>query len=71
MQLGVSDDFGVKVDKKINDLSMNNLRALETAAIEKRLRWCRDNLAIPEGGHHYPTVGIRDLSFEIPGIERE
>ena len=38
-------DYDASVRRKVADLQQKDLRALEAAVIEKRLRWCRDHLA--------------------------
>jgi tRNA(adenine34) deaminase len=45
-----------------------DLRSLEAAAIEKRLRWCRDNLQPSNGAPVTPRAGYETLLLQYLGV---
>lgn len=66
----VSDHEAAVVDKA-DKLQKMDLRALEAAVIEKRLRWCRENLAIAAGANATPRLGYETLLFRYLGLSED
>ena len=56
-------DHGAAVARKVESLRTTDLRALEAAVIEKRLRWCDDNIGALDGASATPRLGYETLLF--------
>ena len=68
----MGDEYEATVRRKAASLQRTDLRELEAAVIEKRLRWCRENLAVPKDGPATPRQGYETLLLRYLGLaERE
>jgi tRNA(Arg) A34 adenosine deaminase TadA len=56
------------VERKADRLRKTDLRALEAAVIEKRLRWCQNNLERPTDAVATPRLGYETLLFQYLGL---
>jgi hypothetical protein len=64
----VGDDYQTAVTSKADRLQRQDFRTVEAAVVEKRLRWCRDSLAVPAGVSVTPRLGYETLLFGYLGL---
>lgn len=64
----IMGDHEAAVARKVESLKGNDLRVLETAVIEKRLQWCRDNLEPLDGTSPTPRLGYETLLLRYLGL---
>jgi hypothetical protein len=67
----VGDEFQTIVSRKAANLAGGAFQALEDSTIEKRLRWCRENLDLPEGSRATPRLGYESLMLRYLGLTED
>jgi tRNA(Arg) A34 adenosine deaminase TadA len=66
-----ASDHETAVKKKVQSLQATDLRTLEAAVIEKRLRWCGANLEPSGGVSATPRLGYETLLLRYLGLSEE
>jgi len=61
-------DHEAAVAKKVEMLQASDMRTLEAAVIEKRLRWCHDNIGPSHGSSVTPRLGYETLLLRYLGL---